>query len=441
MPAPCRGRQGRRRHQRARHRAREREGARSRMSLALAPFEWTATDGNTYKVNLLDTPGYASTSPARSTRRCRSPTSPCSSSAPSKASSRRPRCCGACRRAWGCRGWCSSARRTRTAPTSTRVLEQLRGSVRSAASLRSNCPSARRLRCTASSTCCREEALDYDARRRAPHRAAAGRRGRRGARTARRARRGDRLRATTSSSSATCRATCPASPSSSARSRTRCSTAPSSRCCSVRPPPASASTASPTASASSARRPPIAPPPSTAGDSTVDVPADPAAKPLALRVQDHRRPVHRPALGVQGGVAAPSRPTTNWSTAHRRRGAAARPVPAAGQGADPRHRGGRRRHRRGRQAHQHAHRRHARRQGLAGEGGRRAAPGAAVRRGHRAPHPGRRRQARQRAGPHAGRGPVAATSTGWRRPVRRCCAASATPTSRSPSTAWPASSA
>ena len=27
------------------------------LSLAVAPFEWTATDGNTYKVNLLDTPG------------------------------------------------------------------------------------------------------------------------------------------------------------------------------------------------------------------------------------------------------------------------------------------------------------------------------------------------------------------------------------------------
>ncbi len=31
--------------------------ARISMSLALAPFEWTATDGNTYKVNVLDTPG------------------------------------------------------------------------------------------------------------------------------------------------------------------------------------------------------------------------------------------------------------------------------------------------------------------------------------------------------------------------------------------------
>ena len=31
--------------------------ARISMSLAVAPFEWTATDGNTYKVNLLDTPG------------------------------------------------------------------------------------------------------------------------------------------------------------------------------------------------------------------------------------------------------------------------------------------------------------------------------------------------------------------------------------------------
>ena len=28
------------------------------LSLALAPFEWKATDGNTYKVNLIDTPGY-----------------------------------------------------------------------------------------------------------------------------------------------------------------------------------------------------------------------------------------------------------------------------------------------------------------------------------------------------------------------------------------------
>jgi elongation factor G len=29
------------------------------LSLAIAPFEWTATDGETYKVNLIDTPGYA----------------------------------------------------------------------------------------------------------------------------------------------------------------------------------------------------------------------------------------------------------------------------------------------------------------------------------------------------------------------------------------------
>ena len=28
------------------------------LSLTLAPFEWKADDGNTYKVNLLDTPGY-----------------------------------------------------------------------------------------------------------------------------------------------------------------------------------------------------------------------------------------------------------------------------------------------------------------------------------------------------------------------------------------------
>lgn len=35
----------------------EAQKARISMSLSVAPFEWTATDGNTYKVNLLDTPG------------------------------------------------------------------------------------------------------------------------------------------------------------------------------------------------------------------------------------------------------------------------------------------------------------------------------------------------------------------------------------------------
>ncbi|MEI7879086.1 MAG: GTP-binding protein, partial [Planctomycetota bacterium] len=28
------------------------------LSLALAPFEWKASDGNSYKVNIIDTPGY-----------------------------------------------------------------------------------------------------------------------------------------------------------------------------------------------------------------------------------------------------------------------------------------------------------------------------------------------------------------------------------------------
>ncbi|MFZ4720711.1 MAG: GTP-binding protein, partial [Ilumatobacteraceae bacterium] len=35
----------------------EAQKARISLSLAVAPFEWKATDGNTYKVNLLDTPG------------------------------------------------------------------------------------------------------------------------------------------------------------------------------------------------------------------------------------------------------------------------------------------------------------------------------------------------------------------------------------------------
>jgi hypothetical protein len=39
--------------------SRSRSSGKISLSLGLAPFEWTASDGNTYRINLLDTPGYA----------------------------------------------------------------------------------------------------------------------------------------------------------------------------------------------------------------------------------------------------------------------------------------------------------------------------------------------------------------------------------------------
>ena len=53
------GRAGRGRHDGLRHRARGGQARRCRLSLAIAPFEWTCDGGETYKVNVVDTPGYA----------------------------------------------------------------------------------------------------------------------------------------------------------------------------------------------------------------------------------------------------------------------------------------------------------------------------------------------------------------------------------------------
>ena len=47
------------------------------LSPAIAPFEWTATDGKTYTINLIDRPG-TPTSPEAWTPRSRPPTSPSS---------------------------------------------------------------------------------------------------------------------------------------------------------------------------------------------------------------------------------------------------------------------------------------------------------------------------------------------------------------------------
>ena len=126
----------------------------------------------------------------------------------------------------------------------------------------------------------------------------------------------------------------------------------------------------------------------------------PGRQAAAARVQDDRRPVRRSAVGVQGAVAARCAPTTTWSTAA--------PAPTSGCTACSSlrgkeqiagHRGRRRRHRCGRQAAP----RHTG-DTLAPKGSpvrvaTRRPAGAAVRRGDRAAHPGRRRQAGQRARP------------------------------------------
>ena len=136
---------------------------------------------------------------------------------------------------------------------------------------------------------------------------------------------------------------------------------------------------------------------------TVEVAPDPDGQPLAVRVQDDRRPVRRPALAVQGAVGhdPPRRPPrqpaapapTSGCTACSRCGArsTSRSTEVAG-----------RRHRRGGQAGRHRHRRHARPEGHAGHGRRRSTPpDAGARHRRRGPHPGRRGQAGHRAAPPA----------------------------------------
>ena len=126
----------------------------------------------------------------------------------------------------------------------------------------------------------------------------------------------------------------PPPPSSSARSPTRCSTGTSSRCscgsattgvgvdrladfiCELGPSPADRPTGH------SRRR------------CGVEVEVDRRPRQAArLRVQDHRRPVRRPGLGVQGAVRQDRRRRPAGQHRERRRGADARPVPRARQGA------------------------------------------------------------------------------------------------------------
>ena len=95
------------------------------LSLALAPFDWKASDGETYKINLIDTPGYADfvgdVDAALSVADLA-----VSWSARSTASRSAPSRRGASASPPASRGWCSSTRRTSRAPTSTACWTQLR---------------------------------------------------------------------------------------------------------------------------------------------------------------------------------------------------------------------------------------------------------------------------------------------------------------------------
>ena len=121
------------------------------LSLAVAPFEWKASDGETYKINLIDTPGYADfagdVDAALSVADLAVIVSAPSTASRSAPSRRGPA-------AWppASRGWCSSTRRTSSAPTSIGRWTSC-GRCSAPASCPSSCRSVRRRRCTASPTC------------------------------------------------------------------------------------------------------------------------------------------------------------------------------------------------------------------------------------------------------------------------------------------------
>ena len=167
----------------------------------------------------------------------------------------------------------------------------------------------------------------------------------------------------------------------------------------------------------------------------------PAAR---VRVQDDRRPVRRPALAVQGAVGhgearrpprqpAIERPTSGCTASSHLRGKEQQPASTACVAGDIARR---------REAVQHRHRRHAGAQGHARAGRRHRATTGRARPGHQGPHrrptttscpsPLQRLQAED---------PALRRSSATTRPIRRCCGAPARPTSPSPSSDSPASSA
>ena len=385
---------------------RSRRGA-SRSSLALAPFEWKG-----HKINLIDTPGYADFVGDVARR----------------AAGRRPRRVRGERgrgRRGADRGGLAAGRRARRPPHDLRQQARPR-----AGRLRAHPrPAARPLR-----------------RRRRAARAA----DRRGGRLPRRRRPAHRHRLLYDGGTGThgevpddmedARAPGPRQPGRGhrrgrrrpARALPRRRRARRSRSSSTRSPTASTR---PRCSRSCAARPPtevaidrladficeIGPSParppagrrSRPGDTTVEVAPDPDGPAARLRVQDHRRPVRRPHLAVQGAVGHDPARRPPRQHPHRHRRAAARPVHAAGQGAGA----GDRACAAGDIAavaklSRHAHRRHARPEGHAGDGRPRSTPPEPVLAvAITAQHPGRRGQARRRAAPPARGGPGARSSS------------------------------
>ena len=210
-----------------------------------------------------------------------------------------------------------------------------------------------------------------------------------------------------------------------------------SRSCAARRPPGSRSTASPTSSARSARRRSTGPPVTVeAGDDDRRRgarPRRPARSPFVFKTVADQFVGHISLFKVLSGHDPRRRPPgqqplrrpTSGCTACSPSGATSRSRPA--QVVGRRHRG------RGRSS-----RGTVTGDTLAPKGTPVTVPTPiefpepllAV--GHHRPHPGRRRQARQRAPPPARRGPGPAPSTATTRPTRPSSGASARPTSRSP---------
>ena len=268
-PMPRAG-QGRRRHEHARHRAGGGQAADQSLSL----------DARSVRVDAARRPDVQG-QPARHARlpglrrrgRRRaspSPTSRCSSSARSRASRCRPRCCGAAAAELGMPRMVFVNKEDKDRADFHRVLDAAHARGSAPGSRRSSCRSVRRRRCTGSPTCCPRTALEYDGRRHAPHRPAARPTSptRSTSCTTRSSRRSSP--ATTSSSSATSPATCPSVADARAHARPRgARLARVPRAARVRRSPASASTGSPTSSASSDRRRRIARSPSSPATATV----------------------------------------------------------------------------------------------------------------------------------------------------------------------------
>ena len=141
------------------------------------------------------------------------------------------------------------------------------------------------------------------------------------------------------------------------------------------------------------------------------------------RVQDHRRPVRRPGVAVQGAVGhGPQRRPPREPAARAPTSASTACSPLRGKEHVDGDRGAGGRHRRGGQAERHRHRRHAGAQGHSRSRSTRST-------GHRPVHwlavvandAGRRRQAGHRAAPPARTRTRRSWSTATTRPTRPCC--------------------